>query len=59
MGDSALAAKATAPGAPCAHITQISAFPPNRLAATSMIAETIFFMVEMRPIRTRFYRDHE
>ena len=33
--------------------------PPNRLAAISMIAETIFFMVEMRPIRTRFYRDHE
>ena len=33
--------------------------PPNRLAAISMIAETIFFMVEMRPTRTRFYRDHE
>jgi hypothetical protein len=32
---------------------------PNRLAATSMIAETIFFTVEMRPIRTRFYHDHE
>jgi hypothetical protein len=24
-----------------------------------MIAETIFFTVEMRPIRTRFYHDHE
>ena len=33
--------------------------PPNRLAAISMIAETIFFVVEMRPICTRFYRDHE
>jgi hypothetical protein len=24
-----------------------------------MIAETIFFTVEMRPVRTRFYHDHE
>jgi len=46
-------------GPPCAHITQISTCPPNRLAATSMIAETIFFTVEMRRICMRFYRDHE
>jgi hypothetical protein len=56
---SALAAKATAP-ALLARISPKSAPPlPNRFAATAMITETIFFVVEMGPIRTRFYRDHE